>query len=54
MINKEAVELLRSTLEHLKAQQSKSLELFEQMMGDQSQQMQQYLGLLADQIESTC
>jgi len=49
-MNKEVVQLLQTTIEHFKTQQTKSLELFERFMSEQNQQSQQLLGMLSQQI----
>ena len=50
IMNKEIIQILQSTLDHFKSQQTKSLEVFERFLNDQSQQSQQLLNLLAQQI----
>ncbi|MFK7978427.1 MAG: phosphopantetheine-binding protein, partial [Saprospiraceae bacterium] len=49
-MNKDVVQLLQSTMEHFKNQQTKSLELFERFMSEQNQQSQQLLGMLSQQL----
>ncbi|MEM6348373.1 MAG: beta-ketoacyl synthase N-terminal-like domain-containing protein, partial [Bacteroidota bacterium] len=53
MINKEVLQLIQSTLESFKANQTKSLEIFERFMNEQNAQSQQLLQLLAETIQST-
>ena len=50
MMNKEILELIKNTLESFKANQAKSLEIFERFMKDQNQQSQQLLQILSQQI----
>ena len=52
MMNKEVLQLLQSTLESFKTNQTKSLEIFERFMSDQNQQANQLLQILSKQIES--
>jgi len=49
-MNKEAYQLLQSTIELFKTNQTKSLEIFERFLQEQNQQSQQLLQLLAQQI----
>ncbi|MEM9929981.1 MAG: acyltransferase domain-containing protein, partial [Bacteroidota bacterium] len=46
MLNRELIQLFSQTLEHLKAQQSQSLEAFQKLMSDQQKQSQQLLEML--------
>ncbi|MCP3927830.1 MAG: acyltransferase domain-containing protein [Bacteroidetes bacterium] len=52
VMNKEIIQLVQSTLESFKANQTKSLEIFERFMSAQNQQAQQLLQLLVNQIDS--
>ena len=52
IMNKETLKLLQTTLESFKANQSKSLEIFERFMTDQNQQSQQLLQLLTQQMNT--
>ncbi len=52
MINKEVLQLIQNTLESFKANQTKSLEIFERFMNDQNQQSQQLLQLLSSTVDS--
>ncbi len=51
-MNKETLQLLKSTLESFKANQIKSLEIFEKFMSAQDQQSNQLLQLLTSQIDN--
>ncbi|MFK8101186.1 MAG: beta-ketoacyl synthase N-terminal-like domain-containing protein [Saprospiraceae bacterium] len=52
MMNKEYLEILKSTLEHFKSQQTKSLEIFERFLKDQNDQSQSLLQLLQGQVDT--
>ncbi|MEM1323680.1 MAG: beta-ketoacyl synthase N-terminal-like domain-containing protein [Bacteroidota bacterium] len=53
MMNKEVLNLIQSTLESFKANQTKSLEIFERFMNEQNKQSQQLLNLLSETVHST-
>ncbi|MFT6215679.1 MAG: polyketide-type polyunsaturated fatty acid synthase PfaA, partial [Roseivirga sp.] len=50
IMNKEAFKLLQVTLDSFKTNQTKSLEIFERFMNEQSQQSQQLLTILSQQL----
>ena len=50
IMNKELFQLLQTTLESFKLNQTKSLEIFEKYMNDQNQQSQQLLNILSSQM----
>ena len=50
MINKEVLQLLQNTLESFKANQTKSLEIFERFMKEQNAQSQQLLQLMSQTL----
>ncbi len=50
MLQKETLDLLKSTLDHLKQQQASATSLFEKMIQDQHQQTQQLLSVLTNEI----
>jgi len=50
IMNKEVLQLLQSTLETFKSNQTKSLEIFERFMTDQNSQAQQLLQILSNQV----
>ncbi len=52
-MNKETLQLLKSTLESFKANQIKSLEIFEKFMSAQDSQSNQLLQILTSQIDNT-
>jgi acyl transferase domain-containing protein len=52
IMNKEMLQLLQSTLESFKSNQTKSLEIFERFMQAQNEQSQQLLQLMSSQIEN--
>ena len=51
-MNKEIVQLLQTTLDHFKTQQTKSMEIFERFLAEQNQQSQQLLNMLSQQLGS--
>ncbi|MEM7659278.1 MAG: acyltransferase domain-containing protein, partial [Bacteroidota bacterium] len=53
MMNKEALKLIQSTLESFKANQTRSLEIFERFMNDQNAQSQQLLQLLSETVNAS-
>ncbi|MEO0584840.1 MAG: beta-ketoacyl synthase N-terminal-like domain-containing protein, partial [Bacteroidota bacterium] len=53
MMHKEVLALIQSTLESFKANQTKSLEIFERFMDEQNKQSQQLLQLLSDTVNAT-
>jgi len=53
MMHKEVLQLIQSTLESFKANQTKSLEIFERFMDEQNKQSQQLLQLLSDTVNAT-
>ena len=52
IMNKQALEILKSALESLNTNQAKSLAIFEKFMSEQNKQSQQLLNLIAQQVDS--
>lgn len=50
MVNKDVIQLLQTTLESFKTNQTRSLDIFERLMSEQNQQSQQLINLLSNQI----
>ncbi|MFK8056365.1 MAG: beta-ketoacyl synthase N-terminal-like domain-containing protein [Saprospiraceae bacterium] len=50
VMNKQAFQLLQTTIDSFKSNQVKSLEIFERFMNDQNQQSQQLLNILSQQM----
>ena len=53
IMNKQALEIIKSALETFNSNQAKSLAIFEKFMSDQNQQSQQLLNLLQQQMNAT-
>ena len=53
MLQKETLDLLKSTLDHLKAQQATATSLFEKMIQEQQQQTQQLLSVLTNEMSGS-
>ncbi|MEM6803843.1 MAG: phosphopantetheine-binding protein [Bacteroidota bacterium] len=53
IMNREILELIQSTLASFKANQTKSLEIFERFMDEQNKQSQQLLHLLSETVQAT-
>ena len=52
-MNQELIQLLKSTLDHFKNQQAKTIEVLERFLNDQKEQSQQLLQMLNQQLSAT-
>ena len=50
-MNKEFIETLKNTVEHITAQQTKSLEIFQSFLNEQNKQSQMLLQMMAQQVQ---